>query len=78
MGAKVEELDAKIAVLDEAEQKALFERVAELSFRRGLIGLSERYRKRLKQQGELDRAAEEILAKLRQIREEIAAREYPR
>ena len=77
MDAKVEELAAKIAALDEAEQQALFERAAELGFRRGLVGLSERYRKRLEQQGELDRAVEDILAKLRQIREEIAAREYP-
>ncbi len=77
MGAKVEELAAEIATLDEAEQQALFERVSALSYRQGLVGLSERYRKRLQEQGELDRAAEDILVKLRQIREEIAAREYP-
>ncbi len=77
MNAKVEELAAEIAVLDEAEQKVLFERAAELSFRHGLAELSERYRQRLKQEGELDRAADDILAKLRQIREEIAACEYP-
>ena len=76
MNAKVEELAAKIASLDEAEQKVLFERAAELSLRHGLMGLSERYRKRLQQEGELDRTAEDILAKLRQIREEIAVREY--
>lgn len=73
----VEKLAAEIAALDEAEQRELFERAAELSFRHCLVGISERYRRRLKQQGELDRAAEDILAKLRQIREEIAAREYP-
>lgn len=77
MNAKVDELAAEIAALDETEQKVLFERAAELSFRHGLIELSESYRKRLGQQGEIDRAAEDILAKLRQIREEIAAREYP-
>jgi hypothetical protein len=77
MSAKVDELAAKIAALDEAEQRALFERAAEISFRHGLNELSKGYRARLKQQGELDRAAEDILAKLRQIREEIAAREYP-
>ena len=77
MNAKVDELAAEIAALDEAEQKVLFERAAEISFRHGLIELSENYRNRLGQQGELDRAAEDILAKLRQIREEIAAREYP-
>ncbi len=77
MNAKVDELAAEIAALDETEQRVLFERAAEISFRHGLSELSERYRERLKQQGELDRAAEDILAKLRQIREEIAAREYP-
>ncbi len=77
MNAKVDELAAEIAALDETEQKVLFERAAELSFRHGLIELSESYRRRLRQQGEIDRAAEDILAKLRQIREEIAAREYP-
>ncbi len=77
MGAKVEELAAEIATLDEAEQQALFERVSALSYRQGLVGLSELSRKRLQEQGELDWAAEDILAKLRQIREEIAAREYP-
>jgi len=77
MNAKVDELAAEIAALDETEQKALFERAAEFSFRHGLVELSESYRKRLAQQGELDRTAEDILAKLRQIREEIAAREYP-
>ncbi len=76
METKVEKLAAEIAALDEAEQRELFERAAELSFRHGLVGLSERYR-RLQQQGELEWAAEDTLAKLRQIREEIAAREYP-
>lgn len=76
MNAKVEELASKIAALDEAEQKVLFERAAELSFRHGLTALSERYRKRLRREGELDRTVEEILTKLRQIREETAAREY--
>jgi hypothetical protein len=55
---------------------ALFERVAELSFHHGLAELSEGYRKRLQQQGELDQTTKNILAKLSQIREEIAAREY--
>ena len=77
MNAKVDELAAEIAALDEAAQRVLLERAAELSLRHGLVELSESYRKRLAQQGELDRAAEDILAKLRQIREEIAAREYP-
>ena len=76
MDPRVEELAAEIAALDEAKQKALFERAAELSFRRGLIEISDQYRRRLRQQGDLDRAAADILVALRQIREEIAAREY--
>ena len=77
MGAKVEELAAEIVTLDEAEQQALFERVSVLSYRQGLVRLSERHQKRLQEQGELDRAAEDILVKLMQIREDRAAREYP-
>ena len=78
MNAKVEELAAEIAAMDDVEQKALLERAAELSFRRGLMELSELYRKRLGEQGKLDRAAKEILAELRQFRGEIAAGDYRR
>jgi hypothetical protein len=39
--------------------------------------MSERYRKRLKEQDKLNEGAEEILKKLKLIREEIASREYP-
>lgn len=77
MDARVEKLAAEIASLEEAEQKDLLERAAELSLRRGLLQLSEKYRRRLQQQGEHDQAATQILAKLKQLREEIAAREYP-
>ena len=77
MDARVEKLASEIASLEEAEQKALLERAAELSLRRGLLQLSEKYRKRLHQQGEDDQTATQILVKLKQLREEIAAREYP-
>lgn len=77
MDTRVEKLAAEIASLAETEQRALLERAAELSLRRGLVELSENYRKRLQQQGEHDQAAKEILANLMRIREEIAAREYP-
>ncbi|HEY3306602.1 MAG TPA: hypothetical protein VGL70_24030 [Candidatus Binatia bacterium] len=76
MDARVEKLAAEIASLEEAEQKTLLERAAELSFRRGLLQLSEKYRKRLQQEGERDQTATQIMAKLKQLREEIAAREY--
>lgn len=77
MDTKIEKLAAEIASLGESEQNAILERAAELSFRRGLRELSENYRKRLQQHGEHNQAAKEILAKLKQMREEIAAREYP-
>jgi len=77
MTEKVEELAQEIASLDESELQALFERVEELSFRRELRGLSDRCRERLKRQGELDEEADELMRKLKRIREEIASREYP-
>jgi hypothetical protein len=77
MTARVEELAQQIASLNESDFQALFERVEELSFRQELHALSDRYRERLKRQGDLDENAEEIMRKLKLIREEIAAREYP-
>lgn len=76
--ARVEELAQQITLLNESELQALLERVEELNFRRELRALSDRYRKRLEGQGELNESAEEILRKLKRIREEIASHEYPR
>jgi len=77
MTEKVEELAHQIASLDESELQVLLERVDEIRFRQELHALSDRYRERLKRQGELDEGAEEIMRKLKGIREEIASREYP-
>lgn len=77
MASKVQHLAAEIAASEEHKQQALWEHVAELNFRRGLYALSEQYRERLREQGELGHSVEEILAELRQIREEIAAHDYP-
>jgi hypothetical protein len=77
MNARVEELAQQIASLSESDLQVLFERLKELSFRQELHALSDRYRERLKRQGELDEGADEIMRKLKRIREEIAAREYP-
>lgn len=77
MTARVEKLAQQIASLNESELQALFDRVEELSFRQELHALSDRYRERLKRQGELDEGADEIMRKLKRIREEIASREYP-
>lgn len=77
MTSRVEKLAGEIAALEEHEQQALWEHVAELNFRHGLYALSEQYRKRLRQRGELDHSTEEILAELGRIREGIAEHDYP-
>jgi len=77
MTERVEELAQQIASLEESDLQALLERVEQLSFRRGIDALSERYRKRLERQGKLNEGAETIVLKLKQIRQEIASREYP-
>jgi hypothetical protein len=77
MRARVEELAQQIASLSEADLQVLFDRVEELAFRRELHVLSDRYRERLKRQGDLNKSAEEVMRTLKLIREEIAAREYP-
>lgn len=77
MVARVEELAQQIVALDEADLQALFARVEELSCRQELHALSDRYRERLKRRGDLDQGAEDTMRKLKLIREEIAAREYP-
>jgi hypothetical protein len=48
-----------------------------LSLRHDIRLISEHYQKRLLKQPEINGNAEEILKKLKRIREEIAAREYP-
>ncbi|MEO6165308.1 MAG: hypothetical protein ABIP88_14345 [Candidatus Binatia bacterium] len=77
MTARVDELARQIASLNEADLQALFERVEVLSLRQELHALSDRYRERLKRQSDLDEGAEEVMKKLKRIREEIASREYP-
>ncbi|HEY2990820.1 MAG TPA: hypothetical protein VGL11_24120 [Candidatus Binatia bacterium] len=77
MTERVEKLAQQIASLEESDLQALLERVEELSFRHDINALSDRYRKRLKEQGEVDNGAEKILIKLKQIRQEIVSREYP-
>ena len=77
MTARVEELAQQIASLEEPDLQALLDRIEELSSRRGINALSDRYRNRLEGQGKLNEEAETILLKLKQIRQEIASREYP-
>ena len=77
MTARVEELAQRIASLEESDLQALLERVEELSFHRGINALSDQCRNRLERQGKLNEGTETILLKLKQIRQEIASREYP-
>ena len=77
MATSVEELAQQIASLKESDLQALLARVEELNLRQEIRLMSERYRKRLKEQDKLNEGAEEILKKLKLIREEIASREYP-
>jgi argininosuccinate lyase len=78
MTKRVEELARQIASLEESDLQTLLDRVEELSLHHNIESLSDQYRKRLAQQGELhEEEAEKILLKLKQIRQEIASREYP-
>jgi len=77
MSVSLNELAEQIVALEPTEQEALIERVAELNFQRGLEALSQRYRKRLAQEGQLDQSATEVLAELAKLREEIAAQFNP-
>lgn len=73
MSLNIDKLAEQIATLDRTEQEVLFEKVAELTFQRGLKSLSRQYRERLTQEGKLDQKADEVMAELERIREEVAA-----
>lgn len=77
MSMSVEDLAQQIASLDEAGLQALLARLEDLSFRQGVRLIAERYQKRLKEQAACEELSEELLKKLKRIREEIASREYP-
>ena len=76
MSLHLNELATKIATLDPAEQEALWEKVAELNFQRGLEALAQKYRARLAAEGTLDQTADTVMAELKKLREEIAADDY--
>lgn len=76
MLTRIDELAGQIISLDSSEQEMLLNRVAELSLQKGLKALSDKYRARLAQEGKLDQKADDILAELRRIREDIAASDY--
>ena len=72
----LDELATQIATLDPAAQEALWEKVAELNFQRGLAALAQKYGARLAAEGTLDKTADTIMAELKKLREEIAADDY--
>lgn len=73
----VDELAKAITALPPEEQEALIDKLADLSFQKGLADLSDRYRARLAREGRLDIPADEVWEELRRIRNEVAARAYP-
>ncbi len=70
------ELAETIASLDPEQQAELLEKVAELNFQKGLETLSRRYMERLTLGGALEQSAYEILASLKEIREQVASNDY--
>ncbi len=51
--------------------------MAALTLQKGVRALAEQYRERLRREGTLDQSVEAIWEALRQIRDEVAARDYP-
>ncbi len=76
MGLDIDELAAEIATLDPAEQDVLWEKVADLNFQRGLEHLSQKIRARLEGEDKLTQTADEVMAELKRMREDIAANDY--
>ena len=74
---KLEQLTEEIGALTAEEQALLFERVADLAWRRGLRELSEMYKSRLATAGRLSDPPEKVTEELRQVREKVASLEYP-
>ena len=75
--AEIEELARQIASLPPSDQERLLERVAALTLQRGLGALADKYRERLRRQGTLQESVEATWERLRKVREEVAARDYP-
>jgi hypothetical protein len=72
----LDDLATQIATLGPAEQEALWEKVAELNFQRGLEALAQKYRARLAAENTLNQTADTVMAELKKLREEIAANDY--
>lgn len=57
-------------------EEQFLEKARDLQFQQELRALSQAYRARLAKEGKLEQTAEEVMAGLKQTREEIAANEY--
>jgi hypothetical protein len=73
----IDDLANVITELDQSEQQALLDKVAQLNFQKGLHDLAEKYRARLARQGQLNTPAEQVWIELHRIREQIAEHDYP-
>lgn len=73
----IDDLANVITDLDPSEQKALLDKVAQLSFQKGLHDLANRYRARLARESQLEVPSEQVWIELHRIREEIAENDYP-
>jgi hypothetical protein len=73
----IDKLAREIVDLTPSQQQALLDKVAQLNLQRGLRELSEKYRMRLKNQGNLNTSPDEVWAELHRIREDIAGNDYP-
>ena len=76
MASRIDELAREISLLDSNKQEELLQKIGDLNFQHGLKELSEKYQKRLADEGKLQQRAEEILVELEENRERIAADEY--
>lgn len=72
----IDELAAAISTLELAEQEALWEKVADLNLQRGVEELSQKIRVRLTAEGKMGQTADEVMAELKSMREDIAANDY--
>lgn len=72
----IDDLAHTITELAPADQQELLEKVAKLNFKKGLADLARKYRTRLASENCLDTSAEQVLAELQRIRQEVVSRDY--
>lgn len=73
----LDELAEQLNRLTPQEREVLFAKVRHQDFLDRLEALSQRYRDRLAREGKLAQAPEDLLAALREQREDLVRRDYP-